>query len=96
MYSFAVLKIAAKKSFMHVSWLIVLICTPILLFNAGLSFNEKVILFMAFLVGFWGLYFMFCVLFHRISLKNEMTKNNYLAMSDIDKGNDVGSKLDGW
>ena len=95
-YNKNILKVAAKKSFMHISWLVALIGIPIVFFRDGLDVLGKSLLFVGLLVFFWLVYFSFCILFHRLSMRDENNRFGYLAKPEIEKGEEVGSHLEGW
>ncbi|BED91132.1 MULTISPECIES: hypothetical protein [unclassified Pseudoalteromonas] len=95
-YNKAVLKVAARKSFFHISWLVLLIGIPIIFFAHGLSLIEGALLLAGLLIFFWGVYFSLCLVFHRLSLRDCDVRSDYMAKSDIEKGEEVGSKLEGW
>ena len=95
-YNPTILKVAAKESFLHISWLVALIGIPIVFFRDGLNLQEKSLLFAAFLIFFWLLYLLFCFIFHRLSLRHEATRNIYLAKDDQEKGKEIGTHLEGW
>lgn len=96
LYNRVIFKVAAKKSFVHISWLVALIGIPIVFFADGLSWLDRVTLFIGMLLFFWLFYLTLCILFHRLSLRHEDNRVAYLAKSDIEKGEEVGSKLEGW
>ncbi len=96
MYSFTVFKIAAKTSFMHISWLVCLIGTPIIYFRDGLGLLAKTGLLVGLLIFFWLLYLGLCFLFHRYSLRKPETKSVFINQDDISKGKEIGSYLEGW
>lgn len=96
MYSPTVIKVAAKKSFMHISWLVGVIGIPIVFFLDGLSLIEKTGLFLGLLVFFWLLYLALCFALHRFSLRKAEIKADFLALDDSSKGKVVGSYLEGW
>jgi hypothetical protein len=95
-YNSTIFKVAAKESFLHISWLIALIGIPSVFFRGEFSFQEKCFLFIGFLVAFWLFYLLLCFVFHRFSLRNKATLNLFLEKSDLEKGKDVGSYLEGW
>ena len=95
-YNTAILKVAARKSFFHISWLVLLIGTPIVFFNGGLSLIEKVLLLAGLLLFFWLIYFLLCIFFHRLSIRDNDARANFMAKDDKEKGEEVGSKLEGW
>jgi len=95
-YNSITLRIAAKESFLHISWLVALIGIPIVFFRDGLNFQEKSLLFICFLIFFWLLYLLLCLIFHRLSLRNETTLKLYLSKDDVKKGIEVGTHLEGW
>ena len=95
-YNSNILKVAAKESFFHISWLVALIGIPIIFFRDGLNWQEKSFLFVVFLIFFWLLYLLFCFMFHRLSLRHEATLNLYLAKDDQEKGKEIGTHLEGW
>ncbi|MDU0355282.1 hypothetical protein RS130_16430 [Paraglaciecola aquimarina] len=49
-YNLAILKTAAKVSFLHISWLVALIGIPIVFFRDGLNLIEKSLLFAGLLL----------------------------------------------
>ncbi|WP_039992841.1 hypothetical protein [Paraglaciecola chathamensis] len=95
-YNSTILKTAAKVSFLHISWLVALIGIPIVFFRDGLDLVEKAILFSGLLFFFWFVYLLFCITFHRLSMRNEHNKFGYLAKDDLEKGKEVGTHLEGW
>lgn len=95
-YNFSILKSAAKTAFLHISWLVSLIGAPIIFFRGGLDLLEKFLLFLAFLMFFWLVYLLFCIIFHRLSFRDENNRFGYLQKSDTEKGKEVGSHLEGW
>ena len=95
-YSVSIFKVAAKKSFLHIFWLVALIGIPIIFFRDGLDLAEKTLLFVGFLIFFWLIYLGLCILFHRLSLRDENNRFGYLAKTEIERGKEVGSHLDGW
>ncbi|MDO6464317.1 hypothetical protein [Pseudoalteromonas carrageenovora] len=95
-YNPTILKSAAKVSFLHISWLVVLIGTPIVFFRDGLDLVEKALLFGELLFFFWFVYLLLCITFHRLSMRNEHKKFGYLAKDDLEKGKEVGTHLEGW
>lgn len=95
-YNSNILKTAAKVSFLHISWLVALIGIPIVFFRDGLDLIEKSMLFAGLLVFFWLVYLLFCIVFHRLSLRNEHNRFGYLAKDDLEKGKEVGTHLEGW
>jgi hypothetical protein len=95
-YNSTILKTAAKVSFLHISWLVALIAIPIVFFRDGLGLVEKALLFSGLLFFFWILYLLFCITFHRLSMRNEHNKFGYLAKDDFEKGKEVGTYLEGW
>ncbi|MBB1288367.1 hypothetical protein H5085_09245 [Pseudoalteromonas sp. SR43-6] len=95
-YNCTILKTAAKVSFLHISWLVALIGIPIVFFRDGLDLVEKSLLFSGLLFFFWFVYLLFCITFHRLSMRNEHNKFGYLAKDDLEKGKEVGTHLEGW
>ncbi len=95
-YNSTIIKTAAKVSFLHISWLVALIGVPIVFFRDGLDLLEKSLLFVGLLFFFWLLYLLSCIVFHRLSLRNEHNRFGYLAKNNADKGKEVGSHLEGW
>jgi hypothetical protein len=95
-YNSTILKTAAKVSFLHISWLVALIGIPIVFFRDGLDLVEKALLFSGLLFFFWFVYLLFCITFHRLSMRNEHNKFGYLAKGDVEKGKEVGTHLEGW
>jgi hypothetical protein len=95
-YNLSIFKIAAKKSFLHISWLVALIGIPIVFFRDGLSLFEKSLLFIGLLIFFWLVYLGLCILFHRLSLRDENNRFGYLAKTETERGKEVGSHLEGW
>ena len=95
-YNSTILKTAAKVSFLHISWLVALIGIPIVFFRDGLVLVEKALLFSGLLFFFWFVYLLFCITFHRLSMRNEHNKFGYLAKDDLEKGKEVGTHLEGW
>ena len=95
-YNSTILKTAAKVSFLHISWLVALIGIPIVFFRDGLDLVEKALLFSGLLFFFWFVYLLFCITFHRLSMRNEHNKFGYLAKDDREKGKEVGTHLEGW
>ena len=95
-YNSTILKTAAKVSFLHTSWLVALIGIPIVFFRDGLDLVEKALLFSGLLFFFWFVYLLFCITFHRLSMRNEHNKFGYLAKDDLEKGKEVGTHLEGW
>ena len=95
-YNMSIFKVAAKKSFLHISWLVALIGIPIIFFRDGLDLTEKTLLFVGFLIFFWLAYLGLCILFHRLSLRDENNRFGYLAKSETERGEEVGSHLEGW
>ena len=81
-YNSTILKTAAKVSFLHISWLVALIGIPIVFFRDGLDLVEKALLFSGLLFFFWFVYLLFCITFHRLSMRNEHNKFGYLAKDD--------------
>lgn len=94
-YNSTILKTAAKVSFLHISWLVALIGIPIVFFRDGLDLVEKSLLFSGLLFFFWFVYLLFCIAFHRLSMRNEHNKFGYLAKDDLEKGKEVGTHLEG-
>jgi hypothetical protein len=95
-YNSTILKTAGKVSFLHISWLVALIGIPIVFFRDGLDLVEKALLFSGLLFFFWFVYLLFCITFHRLSMRNEHNKFGYLAKDDLEKGKEVGTHLEGW
>lgn len=95
-YNSTILKTAAKVSFLHISWLVALIGIPIVFFRNGLDLVGKSLLFSGLLFFFWFVYLLFCIIFHRLSMRNEHNKFGYLAKDDLEKGKEVGTHLEGW
>ncbi|MBT0586946.1 hypothetical protein [Alteromonas oceanisediminis] len=95
-YNVKILNQAAKTSFVHIVWLFALIGTPIVFFNHGLSLSQKTILFFGLLVFFWLTYLGLCVAIHQFKLRDKNNQTAYLKKSDIEKGKDIGSLLEGW
>ncbi|NDV93278.1 hypothetical protein GTH32_19140 [Alteromonas sp. 345S023] len=95
-YNSTILKTAAKVSFLHISWLVALIGIPIVFFRDSLDLVEKALLFSGLLFFFWFVYLLFCITFHRLSMRNEHNKFGYLAKDDLEKGKEVGTHLEGW
>ncbi|MCQ8886168.1 MULTISPECIES: hypothetical protein [Pseudoalteromonas] len=95
-YNSTILKTAAKVSFLHISWLVALIGIPIVFFRDGLNLAEKTLLLSGLLFFFWFVYLLFCITFHRLSMRNEHNKFGYLAKDDLEKGKEVGTHLEGW
>ena len=95
-YNSTMLKTAAKVSFLHISWLVALIGIPIVFFRDGLNLAEKILLLSGLLFFFWFVYLLFCITFHRLSMRNEHNKFGYLAKDDLEKGKEVGTHLEGW
>ena len=95
-YNSTILKTAAKVSFLHISWLVALIGIPIVFFRDGLDLVEKALLFSGLLFFFLFVYLLFCITFHRLSMRNEHNKFGYLAKDDLEKGKEVGTHLEGW
>ena len=81
-YNSKVLSVAAKKSFLHISWLVAVIGIPIIFFRDGLSFWSKSLLFISLLMFFWLVYFSLCLVFHRFGLRNTIKEEAFLKMSD--------------
>ncbi len=69
---------------------------PITFFRGGLDLPEKTLLFVGLLIFFWLSYLGLCIFFHRISLKDENNRLRYLAKSEAERGEEVGSHLEGW
>ena len=69
---------------------------PIVFFRDGLDLVEKALLFSGLLFFFWFVYLLFCITFHRLSMRNEHNKFGYLAKDDLEKGKEVGTHLEGW
>ncbi|RDV27357.1 hypothetical protein DXV75_04790 [Alteromonas aestuariivivens] len=95
-YNSAIIRTAAKVSFLHISWLVALIGIPIVFFRDGLGPIEKTLLFSGLLLFFWLVYLFFCIAFHRLSMRNEHNRFGYLAKDDTEKGKEVGTHLEGW
>ena len=95
-YNSTILKTAAKVSFLHISWLVALIGIPIVFFRDGLDLVEKSLLFSGLLFFFCFVYLLFCITFHRLSMRNEHNRFGYLAKDDLEKGKEVGTHLEGW
>ncbi|MEI8654570.1 hypothetical protein P4S57_18670 [Pseudoalteromonas sp. Hal273] len=95
-YNSTILKTAAKVSFLHIYWLVALIGIPIVFFRDGLNLAEKTLLLSGLLFFFWFVYLLFCITFHRLSMRNEHNKFGYLAKDDLEKGKEVGTHLEGW
>jgi dolichyl-phosphate-mannose--protein O-mannosyl transferase len=96
LYNRVIFRVAAKKSFLHISWLVALIGIPMVFFSDGLSLLGKGLLLTGLLVFFWLVYLALCIFFHRLSLRDDNNRAAYLAKNDIEKGEEVGSKLEGW
>ena len=95
-YNSTILMTAAKVSFLHISWLVALIGIPIVFFRDGLDLVEKSLLFSGLLFFFWFVYLLFCITFHRLSMRNKHNRFGYLAKDDLEKGKEVGTHLEGW
>lgn len=95
-YNPTIVKTAAKVSFFHILWLVTLIGIPIIFFRDGLTLVEKSLLFTGLLLVFWLVYLLFCIAFHRLSMRNEHNRLRYLAKDDLEKGKEVGTHFEGW
>lgn len=95
-YNSKVFSVAAKISFLHISWLVAIIGGPIVFFREGLSFWDKSLFFLGLLVFFWFMYFSLCIVFHRFGLRDKIKEDAFLKMSDEEKGHDIGTMLEGW
>ena len=95
-YNRSILKVAAWSSFVHISWLVVLIGVPIVFFADGLTLFEKSLFWLGLLCFFWLVYLAMNVLFHRLCLRNENNRVSYISKSDKERGKAVGIYLEGW
>lgn len=95
-YNRNIVKVAAWISFVHISWLVVLIGIPIVFFTDGLTLFEKSLLWLGLLGCVWLVYLALNFLFHRLSLINEKNRFGYMSKSDKEKGEAVGTHLEGW
>ncbi len=96
MYSTKVLLLAAKVSFIHMTWLISIIGVPMFYFDKDLQLNEKVGLFAFLLVFLWLIYFLANLLFHRLSLRKPDALEVFLSKDEAARGKELGTHLEGW
>jgi len=96
MYSTKVLLLAAKVSFIHMTWLVSIIGVPMIYFDKDLQLSEKVGLFVFFLVFLWLIYFLTNMLFHRLSLRKPEALEVFLSKDEAARSKELGTHLEYW
>ena len=96
MYSKLTLLYAAKSSLIYLAWLIAVIGIPVVFFGESLSVLSKLAVLFFVYLGVWLVYFLLCLVFHRIRLRRSGECERFMGLSPKERGREIGTFLEGW
>ncbi|WHI52370.1 hypothetical protein P3339_06195 [Microbulbifer sp. MLAF003] len=96
MYSKKVILLAAKAAFLSIAWPVVVIGVLSLFAMSKMSLLEKSVFLLGFQVLAWLLFFGACILFHRRRMRVSAFKDSFLSKGDKERGQELGTYLEGW
>lgn len=88
--------VALRVAYMNLMWPFSVIGIPMIIWGLDDNILEKISFFLIMNVIIFVPYIVICFLKHKISMSNEIEKENFGKLSDYEKGKQIGNELSGY